>query len=86
MKSTGFGFCCIAAFLYASRFLCASIFMATRWSPTRENFVAGYDCIGPDLTIAAGISLAAGIVLLLVGALARRPTTRADEPPLRSGR
>ena len=62
-----------SAFLYASRFVAAAIFMApglNGWS--HELFEDGYRYIGSDLTIFSIIALVVGIMILLIGFRAER--------------
>jgi hypothetical protein len=66
-KLVGLGFCAIAAFLFATRYICAAIFGNRVSSWSAELFHHLYSYIGPGLTIAAGASLAAGIMYLILG-------------------
>lgn len=74
MEALGLGFCCLAAFLYASRFLCAAVFICSAQTHTAELFKFAYDSIGSDLTVAAGISLAVGALLILASIFTPRRT------------
>lgn len=66
-RGVGLGFCAIAAFLFTSRYVCAAIFGShvTSWNAELFRYLYGY--VGPDLTIAAGVSLVAGITYLIWG-------------------
>ncbi len=66
----GLGFCAIAAFLFAARYICAAIFGSgvSSWSP--DLFRNMYKYVGSGLSVAAGIALLVGIVYLVWGAKA----------------
>jgi hypothetical protein len=66
-RGVGFGFCAVAAFLYASRFVCAAIFGGHVTSWDGDLFRAMYGYVGSDLTIAAVVSLVVGIAYLIWG-------------------
>jgi hypothetical protein len=66
-RAIGLGFCAIAAFLFAARYICAAIFGSNVASWSAELFRAMYGYVGPGLSIAAGVSLVVGIVYLVWG-------------------
>jgi hypothetical protein len=68
-RGVGFGFCAVAAFLFAARFVCAAIFGSAVTSWDAEGFQAMYRYVGSGLTTAALISLVVGIVYLVAGEL-----------------
>ncbi len=61
------GFCAIAAFLFAARYVCAAIFGSgvSSWNAFLFRNMYGY--VGSGLSVAAGISLLVGIVYLVWG-------------------
>ena len=63
----GLGFCAIAAFLFASRYICASIFGSSVTSWDASLFGRMYTYIGSDLSIGAGVSLLVGIAYIIWG-------------------
>jgi mannose/fructose/N-acetylgalactosamine-specific phosphotransferase system component IIC len=63
----GLGFCAIAAFLFAARYICAAIFGSNVSSWSAELFRAMYGYVGSGLSIAAGVSLLVGIAYLIRG-------------------
>ena len=66
-QAVGLGFCAIAAFLFAARYICAAIWGSSVTSWSAELFRAIYGYVGSGLTIAAGVSLVVGIVYLVWG-------------------
>lgn len=66
-RIVGLGFCAIAAFLFAARYMCAAIFGSgvSSWSAALFRNMYGY--VGSGLSVAAGISLLVGIVYLAWG-------------------
>lgn len=71
-RSLGLGFCGIAAFLFASRYLCAAIYATTLPQSNGSIFRQFYDYIGSDLTAAAVVSLAVGIAYIIWGEFSDR--------------
>ena len=68
-RGVGFGFCAVAAFLFATRYVCAAIFGSGVTSWDQELFHGMYINVGSGLTTAAVISLVVGIAYLIVGEL-----------------
>ena len=66
-KGVGIGLIAVAAFLFAMRFLCAATFGSGVSSWNGDLFSAMYRYVGPDLTIASGVSLIAGLFFLWRG-------------------
>ena len=66
-QALGLGFCAIAAFLFAARYICAAIFGRNVTSWSEELFHNLYSYVGSGLTIAAGVSLVVGIAYLVWG-------------------
>ncbi len=64
-RGVGLGFCGIAAFLFASRYVCAAIFGTGVKSWDSSLFSAMYSYVGSDLTTAAVIALVAGVGYLI---------------------
>ncbi len=66
-RIVGLGFCAIAAFLFAARYMCVAIFGSgvSSWSAPLFRNIYGY--VGSGLSVAAGISLFVGIVYLVWG-------------------
>lgn len=64
-RGTGTVFCAIAAFLFASRYIAAAIFMSntSSWSP--DFFEAGLEYVGIPLLTLSGVSLLIGIIYLI---------------------
>jgi len=71
-RSMGFGFCAIAAFLFASRYLCAAVFGSGVRSWSSGLFRAMYGYVGPGLSIAASVALVAGVGYIIWGELTDR--------------
>jgi hypothetical protein len=71
-RTVGFGFCAIAAFLFASRYFCAAIWGShvTSWSAELFSFIYSY--LGWGLTVAAIAALIVGIAYLIWGESADR--------------
>jgi hypothetical protein len=68
-RGVGFGFCAVAAFLFAARYVCAAIFGSGVKSWDAGLFHAMYGYVGSGLTTAAVVSLVVGIVYLVAGEL-----------------
>ncbi len=66
-KGVGAILCLIAAVLTAARYIAAALFMSGVSSWSAELFRSGLDYVGPQLKIAAVVSLVAGIVFLVLG-------------------
>jgi hypothetical protein len=66
-RSTGLGFCGIAAFLYATRYITAAIFGSGVSSWNSDLFHALLQYVGNSLTILSVISLIVGISYLVMG-------------------
>ena len=66
-KGVGAVFCLIAAILMSARYLSAAVYMSNAVSWSSDLFQSGLSYIGAPLTIAAIVSLIAGIVFLVVG-------------------
>ena len=64
----GLGFCAIAAFLFAARYICAAIFGSGVTSWSASLFRSMYKYVGSGLSTAAGIALLVGLVYLVWGA------------------
>ena len=58
-RGAGFGFCAIAAFLFASRCICIGLALIGNRGD--------YDTFGSELSIAAVVSLLVGIVYMIWG-------------------
>ncbi len=73
-QSLGLGFCGIAAFLFASRYVCAAIYATTLTPRDIDSYAFGrfYGYIGPGTTVAALVSLIVGIVYIIWGEFADR--------------
>ena len=68
-RGVGFGFCAVAAFLFATRYVCAAIFGSGVKSWDAGLFHSMYGYVGSGLTTAAVVSLVVGIVYLVAGEL-----------------
>ncbi len=66
-RSVGLGFCGIAAFLFAARYLGAAIYGAGNPSQSAELFNGLLRYVGSGLLVFSIISLIAGIIYLVWG-------------------
>jgi len=71
-RIVGLGFCAIAAFLFASRYVCAAIFGSGVKSWDAGLFRAMYSYVGSGLSVAAAVALFVGIAYLIWGELSDR--------------
>jgi len=67
-KFIGLGFCAIAAFLFATRYICAAIYGSGAAQRSEAYFCEIYKYVGSSLSVAAGIALFVGIVYLFLDA------------------
>lgn len=68
-RFVGFGFCAVAALLFASRYFCAAILGSGFRSMDADTFRALYGYVGATLTAAAGVFLAVGVGYIVWGEL-----------------
>jgi hypothetical protein len=74
----GLGFCGIAAFLFASRYVCVAILgSGSRHSNDVEWFVNAYPFIGSGLSVAALASLVVGVAYIAWGEHSDLPAGKA---------
>lgn len=68
-RGVGFGFCAIAAFLFATRFVRAAIFGSGVKSWDADLFRTMYQYVGSGLTTVAEVALIVGILYIVAGEL-----------------
>ncbi len=66
-RSTGLGFCAIAAFLFAARYVSAAIYGSNNNSQSTDLFNHLLQYVGNGLLVVSIISLIVGIVYLVLG-------------------
>jgi len=64
-RGTGTIFCCISAFLFSTKYVCAAIFGSSVSSWDRSLFLSLLDFVGNTLLILSVLSLIVGIVYLV---------------------
>lgn len=70
-RGTGWGFCAIAAFLYASRYVTAAIFGSGVTSWNHQLFGSMLYYVGNRLTMLSAVALVVGIGYLLLAETGR---------------
>ena len=66
MKNLGIALICISAFLYGTRYLAAAIYGSNSETWSKALFQKMLDYVGPAPLILSWISLASGILLLII--------------------
>lgn len=66
-RATGLGFCGIAAFLFAARYISAAIYGSNETGWNADLFSGLLQYVGSSLLVLSIISLVVGIVYLILG-------------------
>ncbi len=70
-RATGLGFCAIAAFLYAAKYIAAAIYGSGQTTWSGELFHGLLSYVGTGLTISSVLALIVGIVYLIASEIRR---------------
>lgn len=63
-RGVGFGFCAVAAFLFATRYLTAAVYGSNMQGWSSENYNALLEYVGPLPWLLAGVALVIGVAYL----------------------